>query len=226
MPCNFDHGTCLADGTCKCDVMWTGFDCSVRCSPCVHGDCRMDGSCHCRPGWTLPDCSKKIWDGGEIRSDFSLSSEGGACTTTRARGFWTPWSAAPPTRAAIAAAVIRGRCDGDADGGGDGGLEWDGASGYMYLTDRLPNDRPGEVAYFRAPGKFLGDKLAVAYNATIAYELYLAGGADPFSMSNAAHAKPAFPHPVGSDAERAPDVVVDRGAAAVPVGPAAVGRVG
>ena len=208
LPCNFDHGTCLADGTCKCDVMWTGFDCSVRCSPCVHGDCRMDGSCHCRPGWTLPDCSKKIWDGGEIRSDFSLSSEGWRVHNNSCPGLLDAVVGGAADAGAIAAAVIRGRCDGDADGGGDGGLEWDGASGYLYLTDRLPNDRPGEVAYFRAPGKFLGDKLAVAYNATIAYELYLAGGADPFSMSNAAHAKPAFPHPVGSDAERAPDVVL------------------
>jgi hypothetical protein len=36
--------------------------------------------------------------------------------------------------AGAAAAAVRGRCKGDADGGGDGGLEWDGASGYLYLT--------------------------------------------------------------------------------------------
>jgi len=26
---------------------------------------------------------------------------------------------------------------------GNGGLEWDGASGYLYLTDRIPSDHPG-----------------------------------------------------------------------------------
>ena len=34
----------------------------------------------------------------------------------------------------------RGRCE-DASAGGDGGIEWDGAGGYLYLTDRLPRDR-------------------------------------------------------------------------------------
>ena len=91
----------------------------------------------------------------------------------------------------LRAATIRGRCLGDGDGDGDSGLEWDGASGFLYLTDRLPRDGPGEIAYFRAPAKFLGDKLDDAYNATLAYELYLAGGGDPFR--NAA-ATPTTPH--------------------------------
>ena len=91
----------------------------------------------------------------------------------------------------VRAATIRGRCLGDGDGDGDSGLEWDGASGFLYLTDRLPRDGPGEIAYFRAPAKFLGDKLDDAYNATLAYELYLAGGGDPFR--NAA-ATPTTPH--------------------------------
>ena len=77
MPCDYRHGTCMSDGTCKCNKGYTALDCSLECSPCVHGDCRMDGSCHCRPGWTLLDCSKKVWDGGgAVRSDFSESSEG------------------------------------------------------------------------------------------------------------------------------------------------------
>ena len=53
----------------------------------------------------------------------------------------------------ICLARIRGRCEGDADASGSGGLEWDGASGYLYLTDRTPSDQPGELAYFRAPGR-------------------------------------------------------------------------
>ena len=60
-PCDYDHGMSLSDGTCKCLRGYTGYDCSLACSPCVHGDCQMDGQCYCRPGWTLPDCSKKIW---------------------------------------------------------------------------------------------------------------------------------------------------------------------
>ena len=109
------------------------------------------------------------------------------------------------TSAAAAAAVVRGRCEGDADGGGDGGLEWDGASGYLYLTDRLPSDGPGELAYFRAPGKFLGDQLQNAYNATLSYELYLAGGGDPAANAGAT---PTTPHDPGSDAEQAPDAIL------------------
>ena len=93
-----------------------------------------------------------------------------------------------------------GRCLGDGDGDGDSGLEWDGASGFLYLTDRLPKDGPGEIAYFRAPSKFLGDQLDNAYNATLAYELYLAGGGE--TNQNAA-ATPTTKHELGSEAEQA-----------------------
>ena len=209
MPCDYAHGTCLSDGQCKCDKGYTGLDCSIACSPCVHGDCRMDGSCHCRPGWTLLDCSKKVRvTTAAVRSDFSESSEGwrvhnnscaGVLDTAVGRGKGSI------DAAAAAALVVRGGCDGDFDGGGDGGLEWDGASGYLYLTDRLPNDAPGELAYFRAPGKFLGDKLLSAYNATLSYELYLAGGGDP---AGGGSATPAAPHAPGSDPEQSPDVIL------------------
>jgi hypothetical protein len=37
MPCDYLHGACMPDGTCKCIVSYTGLDCSLRCSPCVHG---------------------------------------------------------------------------------------------------------------------------------------------------------------------------------------------
>ena len=204
-PCDFEHGMCLSDGTCKCLRGYTGYDCSLKCSPCVHGDCQMDGQCYCRPGWTLPDCSKKIWDGGIIRSDFSLSSEGWRVHNNSCPGKFEYVEGAEMDHGASRAATIRGRCLGDGDGDGDSGLEWDGASGFLYLTDRLPRDGPGEIAYFRAPAKFLGDRLDDAYNATLAYELYLAGGGDPFR--NAA-ATPTTPHEPGSDAEQSPDVIL------------------
>lgn len=136
MPCDYRHGACMSDGTCKCDRGWTGLDCSLRCSPCVHGDCRMDGSCHCRPGWTLLDCSKKVWDGGVVRSDFSASSEGWRVHNNSCPGLLEAVVGGAADAGVAAAAAVRGRCEGDADGDGDGGLEWDGASGYLYLTAR------------------------------------------------------------------------------------------
>ena len=75
LPCDHDHGTCLSDGSCKCDDGYTGFDCSIQCSPCEHGDCQMDGTCLCRPGWSLADCSKHV--GRDlVRSDFTFGDEG------------------------------------------------------------------------------------------------------------------------------------------------------
>lgn len=181
LPCDRDHGACVSDGSCKCDRFWTGLDCSVKCSPCKHGDCQMDGSCHCRPGWTTPDCSKKIPPGGaKVRSDFALGDEGW-------RSFRNGCAGADPERVVgnvpdlggnPLVARGRGRCE-DASAGGDGGIEWDGAGGYLYLTDRLPRDQSeDDVAYFRAPEKFLGDQLAEAYGGTLSYELYVAGGGD------------------------------------------------
>ena len=147
------HGACLSDGTCKCDRGWTGLDCSIACSPCVHGDCAMDGGCHCRPGWTLPDCSKKI-PPARARPERFFARLGGlaiAQQLVRGRvgdgGVQRSHVGDPD----MVAKAIRGRCVDDGDGG-DGGFEWDGAGGYLYLTDRLPSDGPGEIAYFRAPG--------------------------------------------------------------------------
>lgn len=71
--------------------------------------------------------------------------------------------------------------------------------------DRLPSDGPGELAYFRAPGKFLGDQLQNAYNSTLSYELYLAGGGDP---AGNAGPPPSRAHAPGSDAERSPDAIL------------------
>ena len=113
----------------------------------------MDGSCHCRPGWTTPDCSKKIPPGGaKVRSDFALGDEGW-------RSFRNGCAGADPERVVgnvpdlggnPLVARGRGRCE-DSSAGGDGGIEWDGAGGYLYLTDRLPRDRgEDDVAYFRA----------------------------------------------------------------------------
>ena len=269
LPCNDDHGTCLGDGTCKCDKEYTGLDCSIECSPCVHGDCRLDGSCHCRPGWTLLDCSKfiDVEKGIVTRSDFALGPEGwrvhnnsclgsldyvdgevkglfdvldslgvGAERATD-REFYDGYrdaegytggnnsetydgdsadtSSSPSVRQQIAGTVyqhaaVRGDCHDDGDGG-DAGLEWDGSSGYLYLTDKLPNDdaSKGELAFFRAPGKFLGDVFADAYDGTLSYELYLAGGGD--ALRNAG-ATPSTPHPPGSPEADTPDVYLIGGA--------------
>ena len=144
-------------------------------------------------------------DGGVIRSDFSLSSEGWRVHNNSCPGTFEYVQGTEPDHGVSHAATIRGRCLGDGDGDGDSGLEWDGASGFLYLTDRLPKDGPGEIAYFRAPAKFLGDQLDNAYNATLAYELYLAGGGE--TNQNAA-ATPTTKHELGSEAEQAPDVVL------------------
>ena len=167
----------------------------------------MDGSCHCRPGWTLPDCSKKIPPGAwRVRSDFSLGSEGWRSHNNSCAGVLeTMVSNVPDVGHPDAVAkAIRGACANDGDGG-DGGVEWDGAAGHLYLTDRLPSDGPGEIGYFRAPGKFLGDRLASAYDGTLSYELYLAGGGD---ASRGAGAPVGVPHAPDTDAERAPDVIL------------------
>jgi len=84
-----------------------------------------------------------------------------------ANGFGSQSSSEPDSvrnqilNAAYQHAAIRGDCHDDGDGG-DAGLEWDGSSGYIYLTDKLPNDdsTKGELAFFRAPGKFLGKGLS------------------------------------------------------------------
>jgi hypothetical protein len=165
----------------------------------------MDGGCHCRPGWTLLDCSKKVWENGVVRSDFSQSSEGWRVHNNSCPGFLEAVIGGD-SDSGVPAAVVRGRCEGDVDGGGNGGLEWDGASGYLYLTDRIPADGPGELAYFRAPGKFLGDQLQNAYNATLSYELFLAGGGD--TSSSQASATPTEAHAPGTDAEQSPDVIL------------------
>ena len=53
------HGTC-AEGSCNCDHLWTGVDCSVEelcrndCSG--HGSCN-NGTCACDFGWDGMDCS-------------------------------------------------------------------------------------------------------------------------------------------------------------------------
>ena len=54
------HGVCLANGSCKCDLAYTGMKCQMntcpsRCSG--HGTC-IDGVCVCNLGWDGDDCSK------------------------------------------------------------------------------------------------------------------------------------------------------------------------
>ena len=181
LPCDRDHGACVSDGSCKCDRFWTGLDCSVKCSPCKHGDCQMDGSCHCRPGWTTPDCSKKIPPGARRCAAISRSAtrDGGASgtgargrTPSASSGTSRTWAGTRSWRAGAVGARTRARA---ATAGSSGTAR----GGYLYLTDRLPRDQSeDDVAYFRAPEKFLGDQLADAYGGTLSYELYVAGGGD------------------------------------------------
>ena len=181
LPCDPEHGSCLVDGTCKCDKHWTGTDCSIPCWPCNHGDCQLDGSCLCWPGWTLPDCSRHVGE-SIVRSDFALGSDGwraynnsacngggsGESALQRVRTLERDYGAQP------AAAVGQGAGCKPRDAAA--GVSWDPHMQHLWLSDRLPADRPGEVAYFRAPLAFLGDKSGV-YNLTLTYELHLADGA-------------------------------------------------
>jgi hypothetical protein len=99
--------------------------------------------------------------------------------------------------------AVRGACVDDGDAG-DAGLQWDGSSGYLYLTDLLPNDdaEKGELAFFRAPGSFLGDAFAAFYGGVLTYELYVAGGGD--ARRNAGP-PPTAPHVPGSPEAETPD---------------------
>ena len=150
-----------------------------------------------------PDCSKKIPPGAwRVRSDFSLGSEGWRSHNNSCAGVLETIVSNVPEIGhpdAVAKAIRGGACANDGDGG-DGGVEWDGAAGHLYLTDRLPSDGDGEIAYFRAPGKFLGDVLSTAYDGTLSYELYLGGG----DASRGAGAPVGVPHAPDTDAERAP----------------------
>ncbi|XP_078377353.1 uncharacterized protein LOC144660575 isoform X1 [Oculina patagonica] len=54
------HGVCMNNGTCQCDLFYTGRKCQInncpgRCSG--HGTC-IDGVCVCNFGWDGNDCSK------------------------------------------------------------------------------------------------------------------------------------------------------------------------
>ena len=178
LPCDFEHGVCLTDGTCKCDRGWTGLDCSLQCSQCDHGDCQMDGTCRCRPGWTLPDCSKHT---GSllVASDFLSGPDGWTMLNNTCLGDLQSVGGAPGARGTGLKAKI-GYCGTAA--GKQNGLFWDEKQRKLLATDLLPQDRllEGEVHYFRAPQKFLGDKLHT-YGQDLVYSLHVA---DSLHMAN------------------------------------------
>lgn len=66
--------------------------------------------------------------------------------------------------------------------GKQNGLFWDEKQRNLLATDLLPQDRllEGEVHYFRAPQKFLGDKLHT-YGQDLVYSLHVA---DSLHMAN------------------------------------------
>ena len=182
---------------------YTGYDCSLKCSPCVHGDCQMDGQCYCRPGWTLPDCSKKIWDGGIIRSDFSLSSEGWRVHNNSCRGKFEYVEGAEMDHGASRAATIRGRCLGDGDG--DSGLEWDGASGFLYLTDRLRGTDRARLRTFAPPPSSRATDSTTRQRHAGRTSCTSRGAGIRFETPRR---RRATPHEPGSDAEQSPDVIL------------------
>ena len=235
-PC--DHGDCRLDGSCHCRPGWTLLDCSkfvdLERGVVTRSDFALGSE-----GWRVHNNScLGVLDtvDAEIPGVFdALASRGGhGSDRDTYEGFLDAGGGAPrnasfdawlpssiPTlssnasyafeeTAAYRHAATRGACHDDGDGG-DAGLEWDGSSGYLYLTDRLPADDAGkgELAFFRAPGKFLGDVFADAYNGTLTYELYLAGGGD--ALRNAG-ATPSTPHEPGSVEFETPDVYLIGGA--------------
>ena len=186
MPCNYDHGACLTDGTCKCDVGWTGLSCDIECNPCVNGYCQMDGSCACKDGWSYVDCSRAEPSSFIVKSEFTDSPEGwtvynNSCSGILAESILSGDSYDP--FAINSEALMRGECN-RAFSGGDSGLLWEGISGHLHLTDKLPGDSASELSYLRAPEKFTGDLLSQnAYGASITYSLHMVAGSQNYFSS-------------------------------------------
>lgn len=228
------HGDCRLDGSCHCRPGWTLLDCSkfidLEKGVVVRSDFALGPE-----GWRVHNNScLGVLDhvDGDIKGLYDvLASLGYAPERDAYEGYRDASSAGARFFSSANAtysmngtngdspalgseayrhAATRGACHDDGDGG-DAGLEWDGSSGYLYLTDRLPGDdaKKGELAFFRAPGKFLGDVFADAYNGTLTYELYLAGGGD--ALRNAG-ATPTTPHEPGSAEFETPDVYLIGGA--------------
>ena len=215
------HGDCRLDGSCHCRPGWTLLDCSVFIDLEKGVVTRSDFALGSE-GWRVYNNScLGVLDAvdAETPSAAEASERRGETLDRDAyegfRTFADGSNSNSNTSEAFEASAraTRGACHDDGDGG-DAGLEWDGSSGYLYLTDRLPGDDAarGELAFFRAPGKFLGDVFADAYNGTLTYELYLAGGGD---ASRNAGATPTTPHEPGSAAFETPDVFLIGGAARV-----------
>jgi len=197
MPCNYDHGTCLSDGTCKCDIGWTGLACDVQCNDCVNGYCQMDGSCACKDGWSFIDCSESEPSSFIVKSEFTTSPDGWTVYNNSCSGIPAVDMAQKISSgdsydplAINSDKLLRGECAG-VYSGGDSGLLWEGISGHLHLTDKLPNDGISELAYLRAPEKFTGDLLSKnAYNSSITYSLHMvAPSSNSFSSLGMAHSE-------------------------------------
>ena len=225
------HGDCRLDGSCHCRPGWTLLDCSkfidLEKGVVVRSDFALGPE-----GWRVHNNScLGVLDyvDGDIKGLYDVldslgyaperdAYEGYRDASSAGAGFFSATYSMNGTNGdspalgseAYRHAATRGACHDDGDGG-DAGLEWDGSSGYLYLTDRLPGDdaKKGELAFFRAPGKFLGDVFADAYNGTLTYELYLAGGGD--ALRNAG-ATPTTPHEPGRAEFETPDVYLIGGA--------------
>jgi hypothetical protein len=181
LPCDRLHGSCLVDGTCKCDKWWTGLDCSIPCWPCENGDCQLDGSCLCWPGWSLQDCSKHVGH-DLVRSDFASGTEGWRAYNNSCAGQLQQVRTLDPNYGLQRASVAGVGCPRDE------GVAWDPHMEHLWLSDRLPEDMDGEVAYFRAPLAFLGDKSGV-YNLTLVYELHVGEGVHLAYRQGAEHGR-------------------------------------
>ena len=221
------HGDCRLDGSCHCRPGWTLLDCSkfvdLEKGVVTRSDFALGPE-----GWRVHNNSclgvLDFVDEDTRGPSDVLDARGRVPDRAAYEGFAGEAEASErdpdldadgstPRAFTYRHAATRGACHDDGDGG-DAGLGWDGSSGYLYLTDRLPGDdaAKGELAFFRAPGKFLGDVFADAYNGTLTYELYLAGGGD---ASRNGGATPTTPHEPGSAEFETPDVFLIGGAARV-----------
>ena len=111
--------------------------------------------------------------------------------------------------AAYRHAATRGACHDDGDGG-DAGLEWDGSSGYLYLTDRLPADDAG-----RANSRFSARRGSSGRRLRRRLQRHADVRAVPRWRGDAlrnAGATPSTPHEPGSVEFETPDVYLIGGA--------------
>ena len=174
------HGDCRLDGSCHCRPGWTLLDCSkfvdLEKGVVTRSDFALGPE-----GWRVHNNSclgvldvvdseirglydvldslgyapeRDAYEG--YRDALAAGSVSSANANATFAGNGTNGDSPAAVSEAYRHAATRGACHDDGDGG-DAGLEWDGSSGYLYLTDRLPGAAASD---FFAPGKVSGDSAA------------------------------------------------------------------